>query len=38
MLWVIGPKLEAVSADYETRQKQYLAHLEKTMRWEHLDE
>lgn len=37
MLWIIDPKLEAVSADYEKKQKEYLEHLEKIMRWEHLD-
>jgi len=37
MLWVIGPKLNAVSAEYETRQKRYLEELERTMRWEDID-
>lgn len=37
MLWIINPKLEAVSTEYEKRQKDYLEHLEKIMRWEHLD-
>ena len=37
MLWMIGPKLDAVSADYETKQKRYLEDLEKRMRWEELD-
>jgi hypothetical protein len=37
MLWIIGPKLEAVSADYEKKQKEHLERLEEIMRWEHLD-
>jgi hypothetical protein len=37
MLWIINPKLEAVSAEYEKKQKDYLDRLEKIMRWEHLD-
>lgn len=37
MLWIIGPKLNAVSADYEKKQKRYLEDLEKIMRWEELD-
>ncbi len=37
MLWIINPKLEAVSADYEKKQKEYLERLEKIMRWENLD-
>jgi hypothetical protein len=37
MLWIINPKLEAVSAEYEKKQKEYLDRLEKIMRWEHLD-
>ncbi len=36
-LWIINPKLEAVSAEYETKQKEYLERLEKIMRWEDLD-
>lgn len=38
MWWIINPKLEAISADYETKQKEYLERLEKIIRWEHLDE
>ncbi len=34
MHWIIDPKLKAISADYEERQKKYLAELEKTTRWE----
>jgi hypothetical protein len=37
MLWIIGPKLDAVSAGYEKKQKRYLEDLEKRMRWEELD-
>jgi hypothetical protein len=37
MMWIINPKLDAVSADYEKKQKEYLERLEKIMRWEHLD-
>ena len=31
---VIDPKLRAVSADYESKQKEYLRRLEKLTRWE----
>ena len=34
MLWVIDPKLKAISEDYEIKQKQYLEDLEKIARWE----
>ena len=34
MYWVIDPKLRAVSEGYEKKQKQYLEHLEKIVRWE----
>jgi len=34
MLWVIDPKLKAISEDYEVKQKQYLEDLEKIARWE----
>ena len=37
MLWIAWPKLEAVSAEYEKKQKHYLEHLEKVMRWEDPD-
>ena len=37
MLWIINPKLEAVSREYEKKQKQYLERLDKIIRWEHLD-
>jgi Na+/proline symporter len=34
MYWVIDPKLRAISAEYEKRQKEYLDGLEKIVRWE----
>lgn len=34
MVWVIDPKLKAISAEYEIRQKEYLEDLEKISRWE----
>jgi len=34
MLWVIDPKLKAISEDYEVKQKHYLEDLEKIERWE----
>jgi hypothetical protein len=34
MLWVIDPKLKAISEDYELKQKNYLEDLEKIARWE----
>jgi hypothetical protein len=34
MLWVIDPKLKAISEDYEHKQKHYLEDLEKIERWE----
>ena len=38
MLWLIGPKLDAVSADYEKKQARYLEKLEKVVKWEDVDE
>jgi len=32
--WIIDPKLRAVSAEYESRQAQYLDELERGVRWE----
>lgn len=37
MMWLINPKLEAVSAEYEKKQKRYLEDLERIVRWEDLD-
>ena len=34
MLWIIDPKLKAISEDYESKQKHYLEDLEKIERWE----
>ncbi len=34
MIWIIDPKLKAVSADYEKKQKEYLEEVEKIERWE----
>jgi len=38
MLWLIRPKLDAVSADYEKKQARYLEKLEKVVKWEDVDE
>ena len=35
---IINPKLNAVSADYEKKQKKYLENLEKIIKWEEIDE
>ncbi|MGD2069474.1 MAG: Na+:solute symporter [Gemmatimonadota bacterium] len=32
--WVIDPKLRAVSGEYESRQAQYVADLERQVRWQ----
>ncbi|MBN1271154.1 MAG: hypothetical protein JXB26_02690 [Candidatus Aminicenantes bacterium] len=34
LLWIIDPKLKALSKDYEKKQKQYLEDVEKISRWE----
>ena len=34
MLWIIDPKLKAISEDYEVKQKHYLEEIEKIARWE----
>jgi len=34
MAWIVDPKLQAISEEYEKKQKQYLEHLERVMRWE----
>jgi dipeptide/tripeptide permease len=34
MFWVINPKLNAISEDYEKKQREYLSDLEKIQRWE----
>ena len=35
---IINPKLSAVSADYEKKQKKYLEDLDKIIKWEEIDE
>ena len=32
--WVIDPKLRATSEEYESRQADYVADLDRKMRWE----
>jgi hypothetical protein len=32
--WVVDPKLRAVSADFEKRQREYIERIEKIVRWE----
>lgn len=34
MFWVIDPKLDVISEDYEHKQKEYLDGLERIQRWE----
>lgn len=34
MIYVIDPKLEAVSVEYEAKQKAYIDEIEKQQRWE----
>jgi len=34
MFWVINPKLNVISSDYEKKQKEYLDELEEIQRWE----
>jgi predicted transcriptional regulator len=34
MIFVIDPKLKAISSDYEKKQKEYMEDLEKIIRWE----
>jgi hypothetical protein len=34
MFWVIDPKLDVISEDYEHKQREYLDELEKIQRWE----
>jgi uncharacterized membrane protein YagU involved in acid resistance len=38
MHWIIDPKLKAISDEYELRQKEYIAELERTARWEKTNE
>ena len=37
MHWIINPKLNMISSEYEKRQKEYLVELEKKARWEKID-
>jgi hypothetical protein len=34
MIFIINPKLSAVSAGYEKKQKQYIEELERKIKWE----
>ena len=34
VFWVIDPKIRVISADYETKQREYLKELEQQQRWE----
>jgi len=34
MVYIIDPKLKAISSDYEKKQKEYMEDLEKIIRWE----
>jgi len=34
LVWVIDPKLKAISLDYEEKQKEYLEELDRISRWE----
>ena len=34
MVYIINPKLEVISEDYEKKQKKYLEELEKKVKWE----
>ena len=35
---IIDPKLKAISDEYETKQKDYLVELERSVRWEDKNE
>lgn len=34
MHWIIDPKLKAISDEYESKQKEYIMELERSVRWE----
>ena len=34
MIYIINPKLSAISEGYEEKQKHYIEELEKKVRWE----
>jgi amino acid transporter len=38
MHWVIDPKLKAISDEYESKQKEYILELERSVRWEENNE
>ena len=38
MHWIIDPKLKMISDEYESKQKEYILELERTVRWEKTDE
>lgn len=38
MHWVIDPKLQSISTEYEKKQQQYIDELERKNRWEAEDE
>lgn len=38
MHWIIDPKLQAISTEYEKKQQAYLDELEKKNRWQTDDE
>ena len=33
MFWIINPKMDAISGEYEKKQREYLNELEKIQRW-----
>jgi hypothetical protein len=37
VFWIIHPKLDAVSREYESRQAEYVEQLERIVRWEDTD-
>jgi len=34
MFWIIDPKLDMISEEYESNQRKYLENLEEIQRWE----
>jgi hypothetical protein len=34
MIWIINPKLSAISEGYEKKQKEYIEELERKIKWE----
>jgi hypothetical protein len=37
VFWIVGPKLTAVSGEYEKKQAEYVEQLERIVRWEDHD-